>query len=118
MTLRIVLHPAAVREVQEARRYYAEVGTGLRDAFESELASVLERAQRLPNSGRAWGAAEPAAAFTRSSASRTSSSAGSTAPSCGCSPWPTSAVVPSTGSSAIADRVDVARALVRTCVLA
>ena len=59
MTLRIVLHPAAVREVQEARRYYAEVGTGLRDAFESELASVLERAQRLPNSGRAWGAADP-----------------------------------------------------------
>ena len=37
MTLRIVLHPAAAREVTEARRYFDEVSTELGDASPIEL---------------------------------------------------------------------------------
>ena len=59
MTLRIVLHPAAAREVTEARRYFDEVSTELGDAFVRELSAVLERAQRLPQSGRAWRRTDP-----------------------------------------------------------
>jgi toxin ParE1/3/4 len=59
VTLRIVLHPAAAREVTEAHRYYNEVSAELGDAFVRELSAVFERAQRLPDSGRAWRRSDP-----------------------------------------------------------
>ena len=59
MTLRVVLHPAAAREVTDAVRYYAEVSTDLGNAFVRELSAVLERARRLPQSGRSWRRVDP-----------------------------------------------------------
>jgi plasmid stabilization system protein ParE len=57
--LRIVLHPAAAREVREAEGHYAAVHPELGAAFMTALDRVLERAQRLPKSGRAWRRSDP-----------------------------------------------------------
>lgn len=59
MTLHIVLHPAAADEVQEAERHYSAVHPELGEAFVMALDAALERAQRFPESGRAWRKSDP-----------------------------------------------------------
>ncbi len=43
----------------EARRYYEEISAELGFVFLHELSAVIERARRLPLSGRIWKRADP-----------------------------------------------------------
>ena len=54
MNRNIKLHPAAAHEVTEARAHYAQISAELADAFIHELSVTMERAARLPESGRPW----------------------------------------------------------------
>lgn len=58
MNRSVKLHPAAAREVTEAQVHYAQISQELAAAFLNELSIVLERAARLPESGRPWSRAD------------------------------------------------------------
>ena len=47
----VSLHPAAIEEAREARRFYAERDPRLADAFMAELDHAIERIQAQPD---AW----------------------------------------------------------------
>jgi plasmid stabilization system protein ParE len=58
VTRSVKLHPAAAHEVTEARTHYEQISSELADAFINELTITLERAARLPESGRPWSQAD------------------------------------------------------------